>query len=154
MQSFRCHCGSQVFFDNTRCVTCSRELAFMPWMGEMTTIVSALPEGFEALVDGMVYRKCGNYFEEGVCNWLLPRGEEGSLCQACSLNRIVPDLSEPENRTLWATMEAAKRRLLYSLNRLSLPLDATLRSDLRLRFDIKEDTPSERATTGHSNGLI
>ena len=152
MESFRCHCGATVFFENTRCITCGRELAFVPWTGDMTAIESALPQGFRALCDGVVYRKCSNYFDEGVCNWLVPRGEQGSLCQACKLNRVVPDLSQPENRALWATMETAKRRLLYSLNRLGLPTNAN--SSPPLRFDIRQDTPSERAMTGHSNGLI
>jgi len=118
----------------------------------MTAIESALPEGFLSLSDGIVYRKCSNYFDQGVCNWLVPRGEQGRLCQACKLNRVVPDLSQPKNKALWATMETAKRRLLYSLNRLRLPTSGS--SSPRLRFDIKQDTPSEPAMTGHSDGLI
>jgi hypothetical protein len=84
------------------------------------------------------------------------------LCGACQLNETIPDLTIAGHREKWARLEAAKRRLLYTLDRLSLPYaDA----DLRLSFDFKADMnplaqdwknsgPSEVVYTGHADGKI
>jgi hypothetical protein len=102
-----------------------------------------------------VYRRCGNYVNEGVCNWLLPATREGDLCQACELNHVIPDLSKPENRESWFEVEKAKRRLVYGLNRLGLPVLSKARDAARgLSLDIKESVGNERVLTGHSDGLI
>ena len=55
------------------------------------------------------YRKCENYREHGVCNWLVPAAETPRLCQACRLNHVIPDLSDPDNHKLWGAIEQAKR---------------------------------------------
>ena len=100
-------------------------------------------------------RKCENYAQQGVCNWLVPLQREGGLCQACELNNVIPDLSKPENRERWREVEKAKRRLVYSLNQLGLPV-LSKRSDPEhgLSFDIKESLEGERVLTGHDDGLI
>jgi hypothetical protein len=67
---------------------------------------------------------------------------------------VVPDLSQPESRQLWAAMETAKRRLLYTLNQLRLPALPVSESQQGLTFDIKADTPGERVLTGHADGVI
>jgi hypothetical protein len=84
------------------------------------------------------------------------------LCGACQLNETIPDLTIAGHREKWARLEAAKRRLLYTLDRLSLPYaDA----DLRLSFDFKADLeplaqdwknsgPTEVVYTGHADGKI
>jgi hypothetical protein len=101
------------------------------------------------------YEKCENYAEHGVCNWLVPGAEMSTLCQACRLNRVIPDLSNPENHRLWADVEHAKRRLVYGLARLRLPLVPKLDDDERgVAFDIKAETDGERVLTGHADGLI
>jgi hypothetical protein len=153
MRTFKCTCGTRVFFDNTICLTCNRELGFLPDQG----VLSALePKG-----DGVYstsrgkYVKCSNNVEHGVCNWLVPQGGKETLCQACRLNNVIPDISNPENQELWAEVEKAKRRLVYSLNRLRLPLVS--KSDdpeHGLAFDIKAETGSTRVLTGHAEGLI
>jgi len=154
MITFRCACGARCFFENTRCLACHRELAFLPWAGQMSAIEPTSPGGHRALLDDALVRKCSNYSEQGVCNWLVRHETQGARCQACVLNRVVPDLSQAENRALWATMESAKRRLLYSLNRLGLPVRPKDGDGGGLAFDIKRDTPDERVVTGHSDGLI
>jgi len=101
------------------------------------------------------FRKCQNYATEGVCNWLVPAAVEGELCVACRLNNVVPDLSVPENRALWANVEAAKRRLVYTLSALKLPLLSKNDDPERgLAFDIKANTSQTRILTGHADGLI
>lgn len=109
--------------------------------------------GFETRVGR--FRKCGNYATEGVCNWLVPADAEEELCEACRLNNVVPDLSIPENHTRWAEMEKAKRRLVFTLSALGLPLVPKSEDTERgLAFDIKADTPGDRVLTGHAEGLI
>ncbi len=140
---FRCECGAQVFFDNTQCLSCGRPLGFEPDSRAML----ALP--------ATGYRKCSNYVNEGVCNWVLADGTEAELCQACQLNHVIPDLSQPDNRQRWLEVEKAKRRLIYGLNRLNLPVLSKHSDPERgLSFDIKQSSGQERVLTGHSDGLI
>jgi hypothetical protein len=153
MRTFRCACGARTFFENTRCLACRRELGFLP---DALTLVAieAKASGWFSTGRGD-YRKCSNYVDEGVCNWMLPASAPGSLCQACQLNHVIPDLSQPENRRLWAETEKAKRRLIYTLNQLKLPLYSKQDDPERgLAFDIKADVGSTRVLTGHEDGLI
>lgn len=100
-------------------------------------------------------KKCENYAHEGVCNWLLPAESEQSLCEACELNRVIPNLSEPDNRQLWVDVEKAKRRLVYGLKCLQLPIvPKSQDAEHGLAFDIKAEVGDERVLTGHSDGLI
>jgi len=153
VKTFDCVCGERVFFDNSHCLACSRELGFELGLRSMLaldpseTLVHETPQG--------AFRKCRNYVTEGVCNWLVPGGAEPDLCEACRLNNVVPDLSIPGNRVRWAEMERSKRRLLYTLSALRLPLVPKSDDPTRgLAFDIKADTPEERVLTGHADGLI
>jgi hypothetical protein len=153
MRTFRCQCGAAVFFDNSRCLTCGRELGFLP---EALEIVTLEPDGEVFATPHGPYAKCANYVNEGVCNWMV-RGaaQAGTLCQACERNHVIPDLSQPENRKLWGEVEKAKRRLVYGIHRLGLPL-ASRRADpdRGLAFDIKADDATTRVLTGHDDGLI
>lgn len=155
MQTFRCACGARLFFKNYRCLSCDRELGFVP----SASLLSALePEGelMRALaLPGALYKKCLNYSAEGVCNWMVGADEPTPYCQACRLNGVIPDLTNPENRTRWAEMEGAKRQLVYSLNRLGLPVVPKSVDEARgVSFDIVETTPDRHVITGHMDGLI
>ena len=65
------------------------------------------------------------------------------LCLACQLTETIPDLSVAGNREKWARLEAAKRRLLYTLDRLGLPY---ANAEPKLSFDFKADVepPEQR----------
>lgn len=153
MRIFHCECGARVFFDNFRCLSCQRELGFAPGALEMTSFAAG-SVGVLETPRGR-YRKCANDVVDGVCNWLLDADAEEELCQACRLNNVIPDLSQPENRALWQEVEVAKRRLIYSLDSLGLPVIAKSEDAQRgLAFDIKQSTPAERVLTGHADGLI
>jgi hypothetical protein len=153
MKVFKCECGARVFFDNSLCLSCSRELGFAPELLEMLAFSSSGDETIQTRAGH--YRKCQNYLQEGVCNWLLPADSEDELCQACRLNDVIPNLAEPANRQRWHDVEHAKRRLIYSLNMLGLPLLSKAEDPVRgLAFDIKQNTGSERVLTGHAEGLI
>ena len=75
------------------------------------------------------------------------------LCVACALNEVIPDLSVPANLPLWRRLEAAKRRCLFTLMELELPLDAADNAPMRYQF--LADLPNEAPVmTGHADGLI
>jgi hypothetical protein len=153
MRTFRCECGSRVFFDNTRCLSCERELGFLPDQGVIAAIQPEEPGAYSARSGR--YRKCSNYVDRGVCNWMIPASDEAELCQACRLNNVIPDLSNPDNHRLWGEIEKAKRRLVYGLNRLHLRLVPKSEDAERgLSFDIKADVGTARVLTGHAEGLI
>jgi hypothetical protein len=121
-------------------------------MGELTAIE---PEGTQYRAAAAVYRKCANYVDLGVCNWMIPASDEKAFCRACRLNNVIPDLSDPKNAALWAEVEKAKRRLIFSLDRLRLPLVSKEEDPVHgLAFDIKADEGSKRVLTGHADGLI
>ena len=55
-------------------------------------------------------------------NWAVPAADPEPLCRSCRFPRVIPDLTQPGHRDAWYRLEVAKRRLLYSLLRLGLPL--------------------------------
>ncbi len=146
-RSWRCTCGAPVFFGNSRCLRCGQVLGFDP-----ATLALVPWPGSAGL------QPCGNAALNG-CNWLLPAaqaGAHGGLCRACRLNRTVPDLSQPGNPKAWATIEAAKRRLVSQLLALGLPLRSRLSEDPQqgLMFDFLQPLPGQPVLTGHADGLI
>jgi hypothetical protein len=143
MRTFQCACGARVFFDNSLCLSCGSELGFLP----DRLCISALRRE-----PASGYTKCSNYSTQGVCNWMIAAGDPQPFCEACRLNNTIPDLSSSENRLLWAEVEKAKRRLVYGLRRLNLPLLTKAQDPERgLAFDIKS---GPRILTGHHEGLI
>ena len=81
------------------------------------------------------------------------------LCQACRLNRTIPDLNDPahpDNGVLWGRIELAKRRLFSSLLALGLPV-ASLGEDPAhgISFDLlRSPDNGPPVITGHKAGLI
>jgi hypothetical protein len=157
MKTFRCACGARVFFENTRCLTCSRELGFDP--GRLAHLALEpdhdAPDRYRPAEGEGVFRKCRNNVEHGVCNWMIEASDPAELCLACRLNNVIPDLGDPESRELWAEVEKAKRRLVYSLTALGLPLVPKSEDpEHGLAFDIRAEVGAERVLTGHADGLI
>jgi hypothetical protein len=149
MRNFRCECGERVFFDNNRCLRCGLELGFLP---DQCCVAPLKP-----IVGGYStpcgeYRKCANYSEQGICNWMVSSTEPEPFCEACRLNNVIPDLSNDGNKRLWAEVERAKRRLVFGLKQLGLPLvSKEVDAESGIAFDIKSGS---RVLTGHSDGLI
>lgn len=129
--------------------------------------VEEQPELWLGSENGGHYRQCANYSEHQVCNWMLHADEtDETLCRACRLNFVIPDLSQPENLGYWRRMEAAKRHALYSVLALGLPL-ASRQLDaergLQFRFMTDREPVSEftepldgqpPVMTGHDQGEI
>jgi hypothetical protein len=100
------------------------------------------------------YRFCANA-EHGVCNWLVEADGPDTFCAACRHNRMIPDLSVPENSALWRKVEIAKHRLFDTLLKLGLPLTTRPDDPDGLAFDFLAGPPSSAPViTGHSGGLI
>jgi hypothetical protein len=162
MKVFHCdHCEALVFFENVRCVNCEHALAYLP---DLET-VGSLNEAGENLwtsplrrAAGRKYRLCENYVKHNVCNWAVPADDPNALCASCRLTRVIPDLSKPGARQAWYKLEAAKRRLVYSLLRLGCPLkNKTDDPEHGLAFEFLADPETPGAppvTTGHAGGLI
>jgi hypothetical protein len=81
-------------------------------------------------------------------------------CRACRLNAVIPDLDDPVNLTYWKRIEQAKRRLIYTLLELELPLvgkDEDPDRGLAFRFIAESKHPvvgEKKVMTGHASGTI
>jgi hypothetical protein len=164
-RTYICRCGSPIFFRNSFCLNCRSALGYEPYLGKVipldagpdadTWLLGMSVEGGAAL-----YWRCANAKTAAACNWLIPlSGVENpqSLCKCCRLNRTIPDLSIPENRGLWASIEMAKRRVVSALMALGLPVESRVSEDPRrgLAFDLLHSVDSaHRVLTGHDDGLI
>jgi hypothetical protein len=106
---------------------------------------------------GRSYRLCRNYSDADVCNWAIPEEDHDPLCRSCRLTRVIPDLGREGAQAAWYKLEAAKRRLIYSLMHLGVavvsrsedPSAASPSSSWRTRA-----RRARRRITGHANGLI
>ncbi len=144
MKRFACPvCHAEVHFDSLSCLACGTELAYAPERAAFR------PLGGERA-------PCANRARIG-CNWESGDLGQEALCDACALTETIPDLSVPGNVLRWTRIEEAKRRLLYSLKRLGLPLAAPSgeRLTFRLLGDVqRSDGTVRRVLTGHDNGLV
>lgn len=165
MKSFQCQtCGQFVYFENTRCLRCLSALGYLP---TFHAVCAFEPDGagrWRALLpgaEGTSYRLCRNGIDWQACNWMVPADGDSEYCLACRLNLTVPDLSSPLNVNYWRKLERGKRRLIYSLTRLGLPVVS--KADDRekgMAFEfLSADDPlldehDGRVMTGHKNGVI
>ncbi|MEY4509359.1 MAG: hypothetical protein RLZZ450_1481, partial [Pseudomonadota bacterium] len=76
------------------------------------------------LANGGLYRSCRNAIEYGTCNWTVQASESQAYCTACRLTSLSPDLDQPEAVERWHKLERAKRRLVYTLDQLGLPIES------------------------------
>ena len=165
MKTYTCVCGQLLFFQNVACVNCGRELGFLPGELRLASLEPAgngnwQPTGIDRNA-AVLYRKCRNYERAAVCNWMISEQEtEDPFCVSCRLNEVIPDLSNDINRGLWALVEAAKRRVVYSVIRLNLPI-ANKKVDpqcgLAFRFLsdlVNPDGSTSKVLTGHDHGVI
>jgi len=157
VKTFYCDCGNRVFFENDACMACGRSLGFD--FATLTMQTLEADDGAWRSADGSRYRYCANGLEHGNCNGLVAADTDLAYCLSCGLNEVIPALDRPDNLKLWTRVERAKRRLLYSLCKLGLPL-ARGDGSHALRFRILEDSSRNPdvlesfVTTGHWQGAI
>jgi hypothetical protein len=147
MNIFSCGvCEQTVFFESVMCTRCQATLAFLP---ERWAMMAAKPGAATG------YRLCRNYTEHAVCNWAIPTGDGDPYCRACRLNHMIPNLADAHAKEAWHRVEMAKRRLLYALLALGLPVETKAENPSGgLAFDFLQDSGPEKVFTGHSEGLI
>jgi len=162
MKIFHCDsCGSLVFFENVQCVKCGRTLAFLPDILDVSALQPdpANNNSWQALTPAAgkrVYHQCQNWREHRVCNWLVPAGDGNPFCLACRMNQTIPDLTVAGNSKRWFKMEKAKRRLVYTLLRLQLPIQGNPQANaFALQFNfLAQADGGATVFTGHQDGLI
>jgi len=138
VRAFSCdNCGQLVFFENSLCLRCSRALGFVPDRLEMVVFD---PSGDDGL------RPCANA-TLAECNWLLAANDRGSLCLSCGLTRTRPADADAAGLAAFAKAEAAKRRLIFQLLDLRLPIGGELTFDLLSSY-------TGPVVTGHDQGVI
>jgi hypothetical protein len=159
LKLFSCQaCGQVLFFENVRCEHCGHVLGYLPDRATISALEPLEGDAWNALAaPETTYKFCRNT-AFGVCNWMVRADDEAGYCAACRHNRLIPDLNTPGNAELWAKIEAAKRRLFYTLLRLHLPLENRIDNpEHGLAFDFLADEVQSHAhgvMTGHDNGLI
>jgi hypothetical protein len=142
MKLFTCdHCQQTLYFENNRCVSCGEAVAYRPEQAQLATLKPG-------------ERQCRNATEHDACNWLTS-SVDAEYCRSCALSALIPDLSDPANALAWRRIEAAKRRLLYTLFALKLPVVARSEDpDGGLAFRFLKSTEDEPVMTGHDQGVI
>jgi hypothetical protein len=161
---FHCQvCKQALFFENSQCLGCGSQVAFLPDAFTMAAIEPVA--GDEATWQlrprarrksgPRRYRLCQNNLEHGVCNFAVPVHDDNPFCVACRLTRVLPDLSQEGNLSRWHAIEVAKRRLFYTLAQLGLisvnPPPGHVET---LVFEFLQDQPGQQVLTGHADGLI
>jgi hypothetical protein len=94
--------------------------------------------------------RCSNALVAG-CNWLVE--DENGLCASCALTRTRPNDADGAGLGGFASAEAAKRRLLFELEDLGLPIVGWHEQPGGLAFDLLS-SESTAVTTGHADGVI
>jgi hypothetical protein len=166
LKLFHCdYCGELVYFENSKCLECGHLLAYLPDAEKMSALEPANGELWSSVCavgdDNCViqsYRLCQNYTEHNVCNWAVSVDDPNPLCLSCRLTSIVPDLSVAGNKESWYKIEVAKRRMIYNLMSLNLPITSRVDDpDRGLSFSFLADgveTHGSRILTGHTGGII
>ncbi|TKB25874.1 hypothetical protein FCL47_12320 [Desulfopila sp. IMCC35006] len=177
MKTFQCNCKDHptLFFESSHCIACDRTVGLDDKFNQVEPY--ELDEGsgqfFKAAHPEIRYQKCDNNAQFKACNGMVnlntfvPDADAAEvLCFACRFNETIPDLTIVEHIPLWKKMETAKRRALYTLNALPVPL-RTISQDPEsgLSFDFITDrnvndhfvsklTHHEAVFTGHDCGHI
>jgi hypothetical protein len=134
-------------------------LGFDPISFQLLTFSQQSPTLWHSSQRGL-FKPCLNRVQYKVCNWVLPIDSPQDYCLACDLNEMVPAITAPTKREWWANLETAKRRLLYTLLQLGLPVQNRKDNADGLAFAFLEDkrinprVREEFVQTGHDQGLI
>ncbi len=156
MRVFHCAtCAQMVFFENTLCLNCLSGLGFETGRREIVTLQvdEDIESGRLHIVGdedhGAVFR-CANT-ELTRCNWLVD--VPGKFCTSCRLTHTRPSDADPEGVLDFAEAEAAKRRLVFTLLELELPVQSWTDREGGLCFKLLSGE-HQHVTTGHADGVI
>jgi hypothetical protein len=136
---FKCAvCGAELFFENSVCVTCGSAVGYSREDGTMAAVNDDRPI-------------CANLNRCG-CNWIADPSSTAGLCFSCSLTRTRPADADTVGLTQYWVAETAKRRLIFGLDELELPIKISDGSS-GLGFDLLSSS-QDKIMTGHLNGII
>lgn len=98
--------------------------------------------------------KCENYQSQQICNRfvLVESQSDEALCDLCRLTTVIPDLQMEGNHQKWQKLERAKRRVLFTVKQIGLPIYEAPQAPV-LSFEFKSDG-EKPVSTGHENGCI
>jgi len=151
MKTFKCNCTEQLilFFESSHCLACGRTVGIDDEFDQVEPYEIDEQSGlfYKAEAPDVFYKKCDNNTQYHVCNGMvnldtfIPVADKDEvLCFSCRFNETVPDLSIIGHIPLWKKMETAKRRALYTLKSLSLPLNTIIQEpESGLSFDFITD---------------
>jgi len=160
---FSCdNCQQVLFFENSQCMNCGMTVGYCLELAKIVSLKhqtgssqGPVYEVFFPNVGLRHYRQCKNASDHGACNWLVPAESQQPFCNSCRLTKVAPDLTDTHNRMAWAGIEAAKRRLLYSLYALKLPLSSRQEWPSEgVEFQFLSGTNEKPVMTGHEDGII
>lgn len=177
MKTFQCTCADKpiLFFESNKCLSCDSTVGIDDTFNQIEPYQQDAKTGlfFKTNQPDVHYKKCDNNEMYSACNGMvnlstfIPDPEKDEmLCFGCRFNQTVPDLSVVDHIPLWKNMEAAKRRALYTLKALPIPLKTKDEdAETGLSFDFITDrnvndhfsTPiegQEVVFTGHDDGHI
>jgi hypothetical protein len=156
--AFTCdNCGQLLFFENTACLHCGAFLGVVPSIGVVALQPAEGRPGDWQLWgddDGTTWRTCANR-DRLVCNWLVHAGEH-PFCDSCRLTKVQPAIGDPAGGAELVVAESAKRRLIYQLIGLGLPIVGRDKDPAEgLAFDFQSSaTVGKPVMTGHQDGII
>lgn len=155
MRDFHCpNCGQRLAFENSACLACGSSLGFS--LDQMALLVIAnhnQDSSHAGAVAANEYQLCAN-LHVAECNWLVPAGIPGALCESCGLTIERPNDNDSVGLPEFARAEAAKRRLVAELHELKLPIIGRNQDpDYGLAFRLLSSA-HEKVITGHENGVI
>jgi hypothetical protein len=154
MRVFTCDsCGQLVFFDNSQCLRCHSPLGYVHQRRDVVALTEVAPDHLVDLSSPVrAWQRCATHVATG-CNWLVPAGSN-SLCESCVLTRTRPADGDAEGVAELVHGEMAKRRLIFQLAELGLPIvPRDEGAGKGLAFDLLSSAET-KVITGHDNGVI
>lgn len=161
MRRFYCQCGQEIFFENTYCNACGTQLGFDPKQQMLFSLENNGNNWQRYKKQTQQFRFCAHRHHEMACNWLIDANSTDQQCMSCQLTRKIPNQTNANNVRRWSILESAKRRMIYGLLRLNLPIPSRDKKGAKgLVFDFLEDQRSnpeikeKHINSGHKNGVI
>jgi hypothetical protein len=134
------------------CQHCAAPHGFDPDGGTLETLK---PAGSYFAPIGQLtalWARCSQACRTG-CNWLVPLEEVGQPCLSCRLTANRPPQHQQDYWDAFAKAEVAKRRLVYQLLQLRLPIVGRDQdAEGGLSFELLAS--DRHVVTGHANGVI
>jgi hypothetical protein len=158
---FTCdNCGQLVFFENSLCLACETPLGYLhPERGLVALKEVSNGELAQVTHPDRIWRRCVTGPVTG-CNWLVTVDQQ--FCASCALTRTRPNNDDVEGLVEFRRAETAKRRLIFQLAELGLPVQGRREesgiggaagSQRGLEFDLLSSSEN-KVVTGHDNGVI